>query len=569
MDKVPKEEVEERPAKDQRQEAEEKTFKFRLNSETYLVPCNTSMTVLDALNTSDVFQNEKANHTNKAVLIQISREMPRAAVKTDFPCCLIDDDEIIDVTFIKNDEDASNQRNITEKRQHPSHSNPKMFATFCVAKKGGEKVNVLLKSKALRGRVEYVCVYAHKEETLKKALKRDGRFRKIIFKKHCALSEIGTECRHEMSHPVKHLNQKVFKVVVISNAIQPESLEEWNSQVKTEPDEALDAEVSEDVGTNQIPVNTDQEIKQDKNEGESTGSSAKRPAPKVIPNSEEILGILRDQFKGLQEKLKERENLKNKSQVQKFFKGEFAKSVENFLEVKKVKILADLSNSVCQIRVEGSPMGTGFLLFDRFILTNAHVVGPFALIIQEHPYVLLQLQKPVTAVFNFEDHQSRVTELSIKGEICAAAVGSDSMGRHLDYALLELNDDQTVNVPPLIAFHSYAPPRAGSQICIVGHPGVGVKKLDPCFIIDWQNRRSDNPFHIITPQYFEENKITYDSCMYGGSSGSPVFDEHCYLIGMHTGWFTHENRKIECGYSLNPILENIKIHEENRKKATA
>ncbi|XP_065106128.1 serine protease FAM111A-like [Paramisgurnus dabryanus] len=567
-----KEEVEERPAKDQRQKAEEKTFKFRLNSDTYSVACDASMTVLDALNTSQIFKKEKEKRTNKdkAVLIQRLKEMPRAAVKTDFPCCLIDDDEIIEVTFIKNDEGTSMQQNITEKGQHPSCSNPKMFVTFCVAKKGGEKVNVLLKSKALRVRVQYVCVYAHKGETLKRALKRDGRFRKIIFNKHCALSEFGTESKHEMSHPVKKLHRKVFKVVVLSNAIQPDSLEEWTS-VYTEPDVASDAQVADDVGINQISVNTEKEIKQDKK------STSKQPAPKVIPNSEEILGILRDQFKGLQEKLKERENLKNKSQVQNFFRGEFAKSVENFLEVKKVKILAKLSDSVCQIRVEGSPMGTGFLLFGRFILTNAHVIEPFASCIQKQPD-LFRLRKTVTAVFNFEDHQSRVTELSVNADIFAVALGRNSEDRHLDYALLELNNDPPAHLPKLLYYHSFAPPRAGSQICIVGHPGEGVKKVDPCFFIGKKHEQEpiDDQFQVITQKYLEkveENQIPYHTCFFNGSSGSPVFDEHCYLIGIHTGGFNHkdifgkEQRVIEYAYSLKPILDDIKIQVEKKEES--
>nr|XP_055054342.1 serine protease FAM111A-like [Misgurnus anguillicaudatus] len=572
MNKVPKEEVEERPAKDQRQKAEEKTFKFRLNSETYSVACDASMTVLDALNTSQIFKKEKEKFTNrdKAVLIQISREMPRAAVKTDFPCCLIDDDEIIDVTFIKNDEDASNQRNITEKGQHSSRSNPKMFVTFCVAKKGGEKVNVLLKSEALRGRVEYVCVYAHKEETLKRALKRDGRFKKIIFKKHCALSEIGTESKHEMSHPVKHLNQKVFKVVVISNAILPESLEEWTSQVDPEPDIVSDAEVADGVDINQNPVNNKHKTKQDKNQGKSTGSSDKRPAPKVIPNTEEISKILRDQFKGLQEKLKERENLKNKSQVQNFYREEFDKSVEDFLEVKKVKRLTNLSNSVCQIRSDGSARGTGFLLFNRFVLTNAHVIG----------FPKMFDPAEFTAVFGYEDlDQNGTKHVQIK-HLKFSFHGKDDKGNHLDYALLELNSaDEISGCPELLHNYRNNSPNNKSQICIVGHPNGGVKKMDPCFVIGRENRQeaehkhvSENVefYHVISQQslkekwQFHENQIAYDSCFFHGSSGSPVFDADCKLIAIHTGGYVYpgEGKKtrsvMEYAYAMQPILDDIK-----------
>ncbi|XP_065107071.1 serine protease FAM111A-like [Paramisgurnus dabryanus] len=567
-DTFPKKEVEEGPAKDLQQEAEEKTFQFCLKKNKYVVTCDDSMTVLDALNTIQIFKNEKVKNRDKAVLIKRSKENLEAAVKTDFPCCLIENNEIINVTFIKNDGDASEQQNITERGQHPSRSNPDMFVTFYIEKRGGEKVNLLLKSEALRGKVECVCVYAHKEDTLKKALKRDGRFIDDIFMKHCGLFENITECRHEMSHPVKHLNQKKFKVVVLSNAIQPDSQDDLTSQVKTVPDEALDAQVGEDVGTSQNPVNTEQEIKQNKNEGESTGASAKPPAPKVIPNSEEILGILRDQFKGLLEKLQERENLKNKSEVQKFFKEEFAKSVENFLKVRQVKRLAKLSDSVCQILVESNPEGTGFLLFGRFILTNAHVIEPFASCTQNQPY-LFRLRKEVRAVFNFEEHHPKIPLDVEVNNIVAYALGKNSEDRHLDYALLEMNNDPPTDLPKLLDCHSFAPPRAGSQICIVGHPGEGVKKVDPCFIIE---KEPTGFFQVITQQCLkevEENQIPYHTCFFNGSSGSPVFDEHCYLIGIHTGGFNHKDifgkkqRVLEYAYSLKPILENIKIQVEN------
>ncbi|KAA0717391.1 hypothetical protein E1301_Tti012155 [Triplophysa tibetana] len=474
VDKVPKKEAADEFSKDQQQDKEEKSFKYRLNSAIYSVHCDPSMTVLDALNTSHVFkkEREKPKNKDKQVLILTSKgKISKAAVKTDFPCCLIDNDEIVDVDFIKNDVKASLEQN----KNPPLPSNPDIFVTFYIDKRGDDSVIFLLESNTLKESIDSVCVYAKKEETLKTALKRDGRFTNKMFQKHCVLSELGTEIRYEMPKPVKNLDQKTFKVIVLKGPKQPDSDDDITPPVMTEPYVAS----VDDADTRQTDVNTEQETKQNKSPVKSTRPSGRWFTPKEIPDSGEILKLLRDQFIGLLQQLKKRDNLKTDSQVQNFFKGEFAKSVESFLEVKKVKRLAELSDAVCQILVEGSPMGTGFLLFDRYVLTNGHVILPFCCT-QQDPYPSIQLQKTVTTLFDFEDHQSKqLITVSVKKEVFAAANERDSKNRHLDYALLELEIHGLTNNTKLLECRSYSPPRPGSQICIVGHPGERGEESGP------------------------------------------------------------------------------------------
>ncbi|XP_056602263.1 serine protease FAM111A-like isoform X2 [Triplophysa dalaica] len=563
MDKVPKKEVSNEVSKDQQQDKEEKSFKYRLNSEKYSVHCDPSMTVLDALNTSHVFKKEKEKTKNKdkQVLILTSKQqMPTAALKMDFPCCLIDNDVIIDVDFIKNDRSDSMKQN----KNLPLPSNPDMFVIFYIKKKGGDKIQLLLKSEALRKRVEYVCVYALKEDTLKIALKRDGRFKKIMFQKHCALYESGTESSHEMSQPVKHLDQKIFNVIVLSNTKQPDSLEDWTLPVKTEPDVASDVDVADDADTRQTPVNTEHETKHKKNPNNSTRPSARRSAPKEIPHSGEIRKLLLDQFTGLLQQLKQRENLRDNAQVKKFFREEYDKSVESFSEVKKVREIMRLCDSVCQIRRQGSSRGTGFLLFNGFILTNAHVIEKCN-------------ASDITAVFGYEDLDQNTKRVPIK-DITCFFYGKDDEDNHLDYALLEFNsDDDMAKYPQLLDHYRQDTPDNRSEICIVGHPEGQVKKMDPCFVIGGDNRseaadehvsKNISFYHVMTQESlkqkwdFRKNQITYDSCFFHGSSGSPVFDADCKLIGIHTGGYVyHENKTksvMEYAYAMQPILDNIK-----------
>ncbi|KAG1928840.1 protein FAM111A [Pimephales promelas] len=551
-------------------------IQFRFKHNEYAVTCDTSMTVFEALNTSNIFKNIKKKNMKKEMVIQRPKgQVPRAAVKTDFPCCLIQSDEILNITFINKDGNAS-----AEHKPTVDISNPDSFVTFYIHTTGGETVKLLMKNKNLRLNVDDVCVYAFKGEDFLTALSRDGRFIDDIFKKIYALCEMDSEKIHEMSNDVKHFSQMHFKVIFISDIDQPDTQNVLDT-TKTESDSvASTSTLTENVDPSlQLPIN---------NEKEKT-RRRKRPQKKKGPkreiqNSKEILGILRAQFKGLMETVKKRENLKKNPEVLKFFREEYHKSVENFSEVKKVKQLMRLSDSVCQIRVGGGAVGTGFLLFDRFILTNAHVIGISTELTPENV-------AQYTAVFDYEDMDLKVKRIPVK-QLIAFCYGKADGGMHLDYALLELDSGDEIAespkidsakeiavYPELLSSYSPNPPNKG-HICILGHPGEGVKKMDPCFIIERENRLkaadknasvNKHLIHVMMEVYKEqkwdfsahENKFTYDSCFFHGSSGSPVFDEHCKLIGVHTGGYkyneegTKTRSVMEYGFTMQPILESI------------
>ncbi|KAA0717471.1 Protein FAM111A [Triplophysa tibetana] len=540
----------------QNTEGKSHKFQFRYKKTTHAVAGDPSKTVLDVLNTNKMFRKIKKENAQKEIVLQRSRgDIPQAAVNTDFPCCLIDKDEIIDVKFIKKHDSASTQKKPT--RRPTSLNKSENLVIFYIKTKGKRKVKrVMMNEELCKNDVDYVCVYAFNEDTLKTALQRDGRFCSDLFKKHCDLSEFGSETVHDLAYPVKHLNRKHFAMVISNKKNQSESQSDSQDDAK------------ENADPNQHPIDTEE----DKNNNNVAECSTRdRPAPKIIPDSKELEKILRNDMRSY---LEQRSIGDTKVKVQNFFRAEYDKGVESFTEVKKVKEIMRLSNSVCQIRAEGSFRGTGFLLFDRFVLTNAHVIGDF-------DRVTRKLSMTFTAVFGFEDlGQVGIKSIAVKEHAVACHHGFDGKTCHLDFALLELDvaDGEPLDFPELLAHYSYGRPPNRGGICIVGHPDGGVKKRDLCYIISREDQpdavnkhisQNINYYHVITQESrvqnwtTHENQIMYNSCFFHGSSGSPVFDESCRLIGVHTGGYVYRgargrNRSVmEYGFSIQPILESI------------
>ncbi|XP_076025089.1 serine protease FAM111A-like [Genypterus blacodes] len=300
-----------------------------------------------------------------------------------------------------------------------------------------------------------------------------------------------------------------------------------------------------------------------------------------VPNSKLMQGQLSSQFNEVVKAMKAQKHPKV-SNIQNLFREEFGKNDQSCREVKTMKKLMELSNSVCQVRVNGLPKGSGFLLVKGFVLTNFHVM--------ESAYDQHQgLHEEVTVHFSFESLDA-VTETGAKVmEVVAFEYEKNGSGQELDWALLRLGADQTV-CDGLLSHFGVLPPSGG--ICIIGHPGGGVKQIDPCYVIPPESRsravkqyseKYTEEVHIqlITPTFFKDvaeyvklqQVLTYDTCFYYGSSGSPVFDEHCKVVAMHSAGYTYTTKEgpmksvIEYSYPLSHIMERILIQVMNKGRS--
>lgn len=560
------------------------TLRFRYKYRKYTVFCNAPMTVQERLQTDFSFKAIcKINQKGGKKELVIKREkMPRGAVTPNFPCCLLNDDELLDISFISS---GGNSGSVTLPK--PTVLSPERLISFYIKTRGDTNIRMLMKNNELKRTVDHVCVYAVKGETLRVALKRDGRFDKGIFKKG-VLYEEETESTVNLSNLVDHLDGKQFQVQVsLYQTGSQESSQEMNQESETVKDEKSEVPEPPQEKTPHKDSTKAQEKKTETPLKEQ--KTRKYPETKEIPNTQEILNLLRAQHGDLLKTLKEREKLKNNDDVKRFFREEYDKSAQSFSEVKRVKRLMKLSDSVCQIRKNGSGRGTGFLLFDRFVLTNAHVV-------EDLFPCTTKLKHNLTAAFGFEDLNSVGKVIPVKKDVVAFFNGKDDMRNYLDFALLELSSDEDQSsdgelssdgdqssdgkYPGLLRYYSTPPIRGG--VCIIGHPGSGVKLMDPCFIIAkddilqaaeryFNDNKTPCVFQVLTEQCLAEDKekrksqIIYHSCFFHGSSGSPLFDENCNLIGLHTGGYVYkgEGKKtrsvMEYGLPMFPILVQIFI----------
>ncbi|XP_058481594.1 serine protease FAM111A-like [Solea solea] len=495
------------------------TVKFKNKEKKHTVLCESLCTVLDAMKSNEKIR-QKITCPDENIVIQRGTGDNECTIATHFPCTLLEMNENLLVLM--------DNKIIERKTKEDLPIRPEEeYAIFFIDKDFGRnaKTKPLFRSNALKNS-KYVCIYGDKEITVVEALQKDGRFVNDFDSFY--LEDIDKkEHTYDCTMKIMVLHGNKFKICM--------------ERMKKEAEGAKGSDnLQETPGAHQKGVSVIRA-------GERTNDD----------NTEEIRQILCDQFPQLRALMEKRVRQRPFEELLELKKENFGKIQQSFSEVHRVRELLKLSKSVCKIVVYGICEGTGFVLFDDLILTNAHLFDK----VQPENHV------PVYALFDFELPQPET-------DYCGFSCEKEfiDIDKELDYAVLKLcpggersksQSKKSVVIPPGL-LKKFGPVPENGEACIIGHPQGDIKKMDPTCIIEEEERIKEINEHVsqykdtvfIIQSVVHELKnqgienilkggaaadkcVTYNTFMYHGSSGSPVFDQSCQVFGLHTAGYTY------------------------------
>uniref|UniRef100_A0AAX7TFB4 Serine protease n=1 Tax=Astatotilapia calliptera TaxID=8154 RepID=A0AAX7TFB4_ASTCA len=413
----------------------------------------------------------------------------------------------------------------------------------------------------------------------------DGEYLIIL----CGEKKVEGEVQHsKIVYPKEHysvfyidtvggLNTKTKKLFKNNDVKQFKNLCVYGEKVITVA-EALkrDGRFIDDLGNYELSNNQDPNILTVLQQEGIRVKTVKETSSDV--DRKEIYDRLREQFPDLKRLMESRFPGDSFQKELNLRKENFGKIQQSFSQVHRVRKLLELGKSVCKLVIKDVSMGTGFVLFDTFILTSAHLFKGY--VEGKEP----KQDVEVFAIFDYEEPEPETNYYYFRAENTFIDFDAD-----LDYAVLELNPEgsNSMDVPPgLLSEFGRLP--ANGEACIIGHSAGQVKEMDPTFIIEIEKRgqaidehfsQHKHPFIInvlsdhVRKQGIENilqsGKVgTYHTFMYHGASGSPVFNGLGKVFGLHTAGFTYGFIKqvesvIEYAHPLIMIFERFVSNLKN------
>ncbi|XP_060888014.1 serine protease FAM111A-like [Labrus mixtus] len=554
----------------------------RTDKRKHEINCKRPQTVLEAIKSRDIYKT--LGWSDRNILIQYGRSDKEFLVATHFPCSCIEEGEVLIIS--KTSDQVEQEREV-----RPLLSKDD-YVVFYIDTTGGKntRTKTLFISNAVK-KFKFLCVYGEKGITVEEALNRDGRFDNIAG--FNLTNNDDSDMVIQSNDSIDNLQGRKFKIE-LSKEKGAKGSKNQGASDKTQRRSDSGAErhvVHQRGGTDRTPGPS--------NRPEQTPVSAAerhvvhQRGVRVIQecgsdvDREEIYQMLRQQYPDLKQLMESRFPGDSYERELKLRKENFGKIQNTFSKFHIVKKLIERGESVCKVVVENKCSGTGFVLFDNFIITNAHLFKNY---VEDNT---LKQGVNVYVIFNYDVPLPHIQYYYFKVEQSRIFYMEDE----LDYAVLLVQPDLTAQTEqgkhsPLPAglLESIGEMPADGAACLIGHPGGDVKQIDLTSIIETEKREQAIRDHLKAEpsivKYINETwgkglemiikggtkadkGMTYDTFMLHGASGSPLFDADGSVCGLHTSGFVYENSKhsvIEFAYSMEKIMKhfvNMLIHQKN------
>ena len=256
----------------------------------------------------------------------------------------------------------------------------------------------------------------------------------------------------------------------------------------------------------------------------------------------------------------------------------FARDTLKNISTKKPAILDKSLGSYIESIGEiscGGIRGTCWLVSDMLVITNHHVY----MSINTERNELQDPNLPITVTFDY--FYPGQTEQVVTVEVDEER-DPQLESPHLDYKFLRLKENESLRDRVRLGSVVRSRQLHEGLVIIVGHHPVGSEMHEEtCAVVSshsWREKLQERHavcagVHMTSAESQEVNaryqeRLPYDTTLFSGASGSPVFDMNGNIVAMHTQGYKLkiQGRKcslMEFGVQFNAICEDIRLRYNN------